>query len=152
VVTGGAGNDILFGDAGNDTLLGNSGRDILIGGAGNDSLNGGSGDDILVGGTTIYDNIFSAFDALSKEWSLTTSAATFTSREGHIVNGGGANGTIKLNATTISTANNSSDKFTGGTNDDLIFYNPSKVKPNVDSISDFASSGSSMDILISVHQ
>ncbi|MGE5416135.1 MAG: calcium-binding protein, partial [Acidobacteriota bacterium] len=61
VVTGAAGNDILYGSnyhndringlAGNDTLYGYGGNDTLDGGAGTDTLDGGLGDDALKGGT-----------------------------------------------------------------------------------------------------
>src|SRR5215217_6811119 len=48
-MTGGSGNDMLFGQAGNDTLLGKGGADFLFGGAGNDVLTGGDGDDQVFG-------------------------------------------------------------------------------------------------------
>ncbi|MGT3079703.1 retention module-containing protein [Pseudomonas putida] len=50
-LSGGNGNDILFGQGGNDTLDGGRGNDILLGGTGNDTLIGGHGDDILIGGS-----------------------------------------------------------------------------------------------------
>lgn len=45
---GSAGNDILDGGDDNDLLNGNAGDDILIGGKGNDSLHGGDGSDTYV--------------------------------------------------------------------------------------------------------
>ncbi len=45
-VSGGIGNDILFGRGGNDLLDGNDGNDELDGGAGADQLTGGYGDDL----------------------------------------------------------------------------------------------------------
>ncbi|MDD2086413.1 immunoglobulin-like domain-containing protein, partial [Pseudomonas putida] len=51
ILSGGNGNDILFGQGGNDTLDGGRGNDILLGGSGNDTLIGGHGDDILIGGS-----------------------------------------------------------------------------------------------------
>ncbi|WP_419827856.1 glycoside hydrolase family 113 [Sphingomonas sp.] len=50
IVTGGAGNDKLFGMAGNDTLVGGGGNDVFDGGTGNDLLQAGAGDDTLDGG------------------------------------------------------------------------------------------------------
>jgi Ca2+-binding RTX toxin-like protein len=44
-VTGGAGNDVLFGNDGADTLFGGDGNDILVGGAGVDTMTGGAGSD-----------------------------------------------------------------------------------------------------------
>jgi Ca2+-binding RTX toxin-like protein len=58
-LSGGAGNDALYGGWGVDYMVGNSGDDILCGRAGNDYLDGGSGynrvhgeagDDTLKGG------------------------------------------------------------------------------------------------------
>jgi Ca2+-binding RTX toxin-like protein len=57
-ITGGAGDDTIYGDAsnnvfsggaGNDTLYGYGGNDTLIGGIGNDLLDGGTGDDVIYG-------------------------------------------------------------------------------------------------------
>ncbi|WP_447737624.1 retention module-containing protein [Pseudomonas laurentiana] len=50
-LSGGNGNDILFGQGGIDTLDGGKGNDILLGGTGNDNLIGGQGNDILIGGS-----------------------------------------------------------------------------------------------------
>jgi Ca2+-binding RTX toxin-like protein len=50
MLSGGTGDDTLYGDAGNDTLSGGSGKDKLYGGDGNDTLDGGDGDDVLEGG------------------------------------------------------------------------------------------------------
>ena len=48
-MTGGSGNDLIFGQAGDDTLLGNGGIDQIFGGAGNDVLSGGTGNDSVFG-------------------------------------------------------------------------------------------------------
>lgn len=47
-ITGGAGDDQLWGQNGDDTLLGGEGDDVLRGGAGNDSMAGGIGNDAYV--------------------------------------------------------------------------------------------------------
>lgn len=49
-IYGGSGRDTINGDWGNDRLFGGRGRDTLIGGWGNDTLDGGSDDDRLSGG------------------------------------------------------------------------------------------------------
>ena len=56
-LTGGAGNDFLFGTTAGETLTGNDGDDFLFGGGGNDDLKGGIGNDILFGasGTDVLD-------------------------------------------------------------------------------------------------
>jgi VCBS repeat-containing protein len=49
-LTGGAGEDTLYGDNNDNTLIGGAGNDTLLDGlAGNDSLHGGTGNDILHG-------------------------------------------------------------------------------------------------------
>ncbi len=59
VMTGGDGDDKMFGMADDDTMdggdgkdqmWGNSGNDVMNGGAGDDQVRGGKGDDVLVGG------------------------------------------------------------------------------------------------------
>jgi Ca2+-binding RTX toxin-like protein len=47
---GGSGNDRLSGDKDNDVLWGDSGNDVLLGGDGDDKLTGGTGNDTLEGG------------------------------------------------------------------------------------------------------
>ncbi|MGH2747732.1 MAG: calcium-binding protein [Actinomycetota bacterium] len=49
-LTGGDGNDKLYGQDGKDTLNGGPGNDKLFGGDGNDTLNGGDGFDVAKGG------------------------------------------------------------------------------------------------------
>jgi Ca2+-binding RTX toxin-like protein len=49
---GGSGNDYLDGNDGNDTLIGGSGNDILVGGRGKDTLSGQAGNDIYRYGST----------------------------------------------------------------------------------------------------
>jgi alkaline phosphatase len=49
ILTGDAGNDVIYGGASNETILGEAGNDVLYGGAGKDTIVGGTGDDILVG-------------------------------------------------------------------------------------------------------
>lgn len=49
-LTGGSGDDQLFGDNGNDTLSGGVGADVLSGGNGDDTLIGGAGADQFFGG------------------------------------------------------------------------------------------------------
>lgn len=48
-ITGGAGNDFLWGEAGSDTITGGIGDDVLVGGTGADTLDGGTGTDVLYG-------------------------------------------------------------------------------------------------------
>jgi Ca2+-binding RTX toxin-like protein len=55
-VTGGAGNDALFGDADANRLIGNAGADIVSGDAGNDVLRGNAGADALNGGPGAADD------------------------------------------------------------------------------------------------
>ncbi|WRH67094.1 MAG: Calx-beta domain-containing protein [Planktothrix sp. GU0601_MAG3] len=58
-MSGGNGNDLMFGDLGNDTLEGEAGNDIAYGNSEDDQLNGGEGDDLLYGGQE-NDTLFSS--------------------------------------------------------------------------------------------
>lgn len=49
VVSGGQGDDQVWGNSGNDVLRGGAGDDKVSGGAGNDRIFGGNGDDVLSG-------------------------------------------------------------------------------------------------------
>ena len=48
-LSGGAGDDLLFGNLGNDTLDGGGGNDFINGGAGRDLIFGGAGSDLVLG-------------------------------------------------------------------------------------------------------
>jgi len=49
-ISGGGGNDKIYGGAGNDMISGGTGKDTVFGGIGNDQLAGDSGNDVLLGG------------------------------------------------------------------------------------------------------
>ena len=49
-LSGGGGDDEIYGGSGDDTLNGGAGDDALYGGPGGDTLDGGAGDDLLIGG------------------------------------------------------------------------------------------------------
>jgi Ca2+-binding RTX toxin-like protein len=49
-VSGGIGNDIVYGGSGSDEISGDDGSDTLYGGGGGDGINGGAGDDHIYGG------------------------------------------------------------------------------------------------------
>ena len=55
-VTGGSGQDWIWGEAGNDVLSGGAGDDFVYGGAGVDAINGGEGNDVIHGGAGDPDN------------------------------------------------------------------------------------------------
>ncbi|MBI4737436.1 MAG: hypothetical protein HY766_15480, partial [candidate division NC10 bacterium] len=112
---GGKGDDILVGGAGDDTLLGGDGRDLLIGGLGADRLVGDCGDDLLIAGPTRYDANPEALRAILREWTRTDLA--YGERVDHLRNGGGWNGDVTLNKTTV-VGDSAKDKLTGGAGKD----------------------------------
>jgi hypothetical protein len=118
-VSGGGGNDAIVGTAGNDSLKGNSGRDIVIGGDGSDKVDGGAGEDILIAGGTSTDESTSMLCKLLDEWKRTDK--NYSTRVGHIVNGGGKNGSVKLNASTVFSSATLKDTVMGGSATDLFF-------------------------------
>ncbi len=120
VLQGGDGNDILSGMGGDDALSGGDGRDLLFGGAGSDALDGGADDDIVVGDTTSYDSNISALAAIQLEWSR--AGVDYATRTGRIFGtlSGGFNGSFHLNSTTISD-DGAGDGLTGGDGQDWFF-------------------------------
>ena len=106
-LTGNSLANVIFGGAGNDTIVGLAGRDLLFGGNGSDSLDGGDDEDIVIGGlTTYYSETTKVLDrtamtAIWNEWTRTDLA--YASRITNLKNGGGLNGTFKLNSLNVLT-------------------------------------------------
>jgi hypothetical protein len=138
-VTGGSGNDLLFGDGqdntlvgndgadvivgndGNDNLNGNRGRDVIIGGNGSDTLGGGDDDDLEIGGRTSYDANTTALQAILAEW---TSANSYATRVNDLRTGVGLSAGNYLQATGASRTvfdDGSADTVTGGRGLDWFF-------------------------------
>jgi hypothetical protein len=113
----GPGYNILVGDGGNKLVGGNS-RNLLIAGSKSSTLIGGSDDDILIGGTTSYDTNIAALMALMSEWTWTDE--TYSTRVDHIMGGGGLNGSIVLNVSTV-TGNGGGNTLDGGLGLNLFF-------------------------------
>jgi Ca2+-binding RTX toxin-like protein len=118
-LTGNLLDNVIFGGAGNDTILGGAGRDILFGGNGADSLDGGDEEDIVAAGLTTYYSETTkvlnraAIVAIRGEWSRLDLA--YATRITNLRNGGGLNGSSKLNSTTVLTDSISVfDTLTGG--------------------------------------
>jgi len=118
-LTGNALANVIFGGAGNDTITGLAGRDLLFGGTGNDNLNGGDDEDIVIGGLTTYFSESTkvidrtAIKAIWDEW--TRLDLTYASRITNLKNGGGLNGSFKLNSLTVLTDSSTMlDTLAGG--------------------------------------
>jgi hypothetical protein len=131
-VSGCTANNVLVGGAGTDSLIGGLGRDILIGGVDADTLRAGSGGDILIGGTTIYDNNAAALASVLAEWSRTD--IDYLTRIAQIngTMGGGLNGSVFLNASTVQ-ADGSVNNLYGGAGMDWYFKGMTDVLFNVSS-------------------
>ena len=136
-LNGGGGNDVIVGGSGDDSILGNSGRDILIGGGNSDRIKGGSGDDILIAGSTDFDNDVYSLCLLNKEWSRTDKS--YFTRVNNLKNGGGWNGSKKLNASTVNSSPDPADTLTGEGGTDLFYTDPNTQNGKKDLITDKAS-------------
>ena len=127
MVIGGAKNDTIVGNelknfivggSGNDSISGLGGRDIIVGGSGIDSVIGGGDDDVIISGKlSYYDETTKvlnrgAVDSLAAEWAR--GDLDYASRIANLRNGGGLNGTFKLDAATVITDGSSIDTLTGG--------------------------------------
>jgi Ca2+-binding RTX toxin-like protein len=127
---GGTKNNILVGNAGDDTLIGGAGKNVLIGGLGTDTITGGNNQDLLIGGATSFDNDLTALNGIMLEWGSGTAYAT---KIKHLLGtlGGGKNGTVYLNTTTVSndsqpnilTGAKGLDWFFRGTSDNITDLN-----------------------------
>ena len=69
-ITGGAGNDVIWGDQGDDTVTGSAGNDVLVGGTGSDRLVGAAGHDILIAGELSAGPDYAAMRTLSDNWAV----------------------------------------------------------------------------------
>lgn len=88
------------------------------------TLQGGNGDDILIGGTSSLSSNLTALNAIMAEW---TSANSYATRVANLLNGGGANGTTKLNNTSVQNDSSAADKLTGSSDMDWFFQSNGDV-------------------------
>jgi Ca2+-binding RTX toxin-like protein len=92
-ITGGAGNDTLFGGTKADSISGGSGIDSIVGGDGADTISGGDGNDSITGGAGI-DNLSGG---TGDDTFNVTAAADFASlASAEVVSGGDGNDTLKF--------------------------------------------------------
>ncbi|RPI91021.1 MAG: hypothetical protein EHM42_00440, partial [Planctomycetaceae bacterium] len=131
--------NVLFGGAGLDVLYGLAGRDLLVGGSGADTLSGDDDDDIVIADlTTYYSEAAKILDrlaiaAIMAEWVRTD--VDYGTRVNNLRNGGGLNGTFKLNNLTVLTDGTAIDALTGGSALDWFW------KSGNDAISDLNAGG-----------
>lgn len=139
-LTGNSLANVIFGGSGNDTIAGLARRDLLFGGNGNDNVNGGDDEDIVIGGLTTYYSESTkildrtAIQSIWTEWTRTD--LSYANRITKLKNGGGLNGTIKLNSLTVLIDTTTMlDTLTGGLGLDWFWQFTS------DSISDLNNGG-----------
>jgi hypothetical protein len=146
-LSGGNGNDLLFGLGGNDTLTGGVGNDILNGGNGNDILYGNAGNDVINGNAGIdwaYYNTAGA--GVTVNLRLTTTQNTINAGSDTLLNienliGSNYNDTLTGNAVNNvlngGSGNDSlrggggNDVMNGGTGIDWVYYNLSGASVTV---------------------
>ena len=143
-IYGGGGVDLILGGAGNDKLFGNGARDVMFGGDGSDSLDGGSGEDLLLAGGTSYDGDLSALLKFVKEWARTDK--DYPTRLNNLRNGGGYNGTLKLNASTVNSGASPADTLTGGADRDAFYANLMASMGSVDKLTDKQSNETNVQV------
>ena len=117
---GGNGPNMLVGGSGCDNLIGGQGADVLIGGDGADQLVGNGGDDLLIAGWTNHDTNLAALCAIMDEWARTD--VSYETRVNNLRNGGGRNGSVRLNCQTVHD-DGDFDKLTGSAGRDWYFAN-----------------------------
>jgi hypothetical protein len=120
---GGGGHDVLLGQGGDDLLVGGGGRDLLVGGAGADRIVGNADDDILIAGVLLFEADADKLCAVMKEWTRTDKTAA--ERVNNLKNGGGLNGSVVLDGTTL--ANDAdADVLTGSSGYDWFLFDPER--------------------------
>jgi hypothetical protein len=87
VISGGSGQDTIFGQGGDDTITGDDGDDDIFGGAGEDSLSGGQGQDELFGGDG-EDAIAAGGGDDTVFGGLNSDVITVTEAGNHLIEGG----------------------------------------------------------------
>jgi Ca2+-binding RTX toxin-like protein len=117
---GGGGNDVILGEEGDDLLAGHQGRDLLIGGTGADRIVGNAEDDILIAGTSEHDDDAEALCGVLAEWVRTD--RTYSQRVNALTSGGGFNGSVLINDTTVSD-DSIEDILTGSSGQDWFLFN-----------------------------
>jgi RTX calcium-binding nonapeptide repeat (4 copies) len=117
-VDGARGYAILVGNADANVLKGGAGYNLIIGGGGTDQVVGGAGQNILIGGTTAYDLDTASLDLLMQEFAQPNES--FVVRLANLLSGGGANGEVLLNPTTVSKFGQAAT-LTGGTGPNWFF-------------------------------
>jgi Ca2+-binding RTX toxin-like protein len=126
-LTGGSGNDMIFGAGGNDELKGEAGNDRIDGGDGRDELDGGTGDDRLFGG-----NDRDELDGGRGDDHL------FGGNDGDDLDGGRGDDVL--------VGGLGKDELEGGTGSDWFVF--TNANEGVDSIDDFRTRGSDQDSIV----
>jgi Ca2+-binding RTX toxin-like protein len=120
---GGGGDDVLLGEAGADLIVGGGGRDLLIGGTGADRIVGNADDDILLAGVYLGESDACQLCAVMAEW--TRADRTAAERVAALRDGGGLNGQVVVNATTV--ANDADgDVLTGSSGYDWFLFDAAR--------------------------
>jgi hypothetical protein len=118
LLQGGSGLNLLIGGTGTDQLEGGLSHDVLIAGADADLLFGKGEEDLLIASSTAYDLDEAALRAILREWTRTDQ--TYEERVDHLRNGGGLNGDVILDGTTVFD-DAAIDELTGGGDRDWFF-------------------------------
>jgi Ca2+-binding RTX toxin-like protein len=116
-LTGNTLDNVIIGGTGDDTLNGGSGRDLIIGGSGADVIDGGANDDLVIGDRLSYfsestktlDSV--AIDQVMAEW--TRLDLGYGARIANLRNGGGLNGTSRIDSTTVTSDGADVDSLRG---------------------------------------
>jgi ELWxxDGT repeat protein len=140
---GGDGHDVLLGEDGDDLLVGGGGRDLLIGGTGADRIVGNADDDILIAGRTLFDADPAALAAVMAEW--TRADRTYQQRIDALMAGGGNNGSVVLNAGTVSD-DDEVDVLTGSSGQDWFLFNRDNDGVVKDKVTDLSAAEFALDL------
>lgn len=137
-LSGGAGNDMIYGKAGNDTISGGEGDDKLWGNSGADQISGDEGNDVLSGGKD--DDVVSGGEGNDQ----------IRGDSGNDVLSDGAGNDVASGGTgddRFIAAEGGNDRFDGGKGRDTIDYSGSGLAISVDLSKHSVVSGASSDYI-----
>lgn len=150
LISGGEGDDTIYGSSKQDNLAGDGGNDIIYGGDGNDSLTGSDGSDRIYGDPG---NDFIREDGFEFDGDDYIKAGPgndlVSAGDGHdTIKGGSGNDLLQGNAgNDIVKGNSGDDKLKGGLGDDYLFGGSGNDRLRGQSGDDYLDGGSGKDRL-----
>ena len=156
VLSGGDGDDLIYRRHGNNTISGGAGNDAIYGGSGNNTISGGDGNDLIIGGSgtdTLYgdagDDIIYGGSGADTIYGGDGNDLIIGGSGAEKIDGGAGNDIILgTSGNDIITGGLGSDTLSGGSGADKFVYLSAAESPNSgspDTITDFTHGSDKID-------